>query len=146
LGDEERFAQLHNVNIAESFREPAEHFLQSHDDDELQATYADFQEVRKRFGQVPGGMFGADENCRTGYSDPARPSRPAAWSNRCSRTNCSPRSTVTVLGRQLRDVAFNMFPAALTPDLRALRYLTAPNLVISDATNHSPGIENGGHF
>ena len=31
------------------------------------------------------------------------------------------------------NVAFNTYPAALTPDMRALRYLTAPNMVVSDS-------------
>ena len=44
------------------------------------------------------------------------------------------------------NVAFNTYPAALTPDMRALRYLTAPNLVVSDSKDHSPGIQNGGPF
>ena len=44
------------------------------------------------------------------------------------------------------DVAFNTFPAAFTPDYKALRYLTAPNMVISDSKNHSPGIANDGPF
>ncbi len=44
------------------------------------------------------------------------------------------------------NVAFNTYPAALTPDMRALRYLTAPNMVVSDAKNHAPGIQNGGPF
>ncbi|MDR2562580.1 MAG: glycoside hydrolase family 127 protein, partial [Prevotellaceae bacterium] len=60
----------HNVNIAQSFREPATYYLQSHDSAHLQATYDDFYLIRKRYGQVPGGMFGADENARQGYHDP----------------------------------------------------------------------------
>jgi hypothetical protein len=44
------------------------------------------------------------------------------------------------------DVAFNTFPAAFTPDYRGLRYLTAPNMVVSDSKNHSPGINNDGPF
>jgi hypothetical protein len=44
------------------------------------------------------------------------------------------------------EVAFNTYPAALMPDLRALRYLTAPNMVLSDDKNHAPGIENAGPF
>ena len=44
------------------------------------------------------------------------------------------------------DVAFNTYPAAVMPDFRALRYLTAPNMVVSDSTNHSPGIQNEGPF
>lgn len=137
----------HNVNITESFREPAEHYLQTHDQAELQDTYADFREVRRRYGQVPGGMFGSDENCRPGYTDPHQAvetcgmveqmfsdelllqiSGDCFWSDNCE------------------DVAFNTYPAALAPDLRSLRYLTAPNMVISDAANHSPGLQNGGPF
>ena len=60
----------HNVNIAECFREPAQFYLQSHDPTDLQAAYANQSEVRKRYGQVPGGMFGGDENCRPGFDDP----------------------------------------------------------------------------
>jgi hypothetical protein len=41
-------------------------------------------------------------------------------------------------------VTFNSLPAALTADFRALRYLTAPNMVVSDGTNHSPGVQNRG--
>jgi hypothetical protein len=44
------------------------------------------------------------------------------------------------------DVAFNTYPAAVMPDFKALRYLTAPNMVVSDSTNHAPGIANEGPF
>lgn len=137
----------HNVNIAESFREPAEHYLQTHNEAELQATYADFQEVRKRFGQVPGGMFGADENCRPGFSDPRQGIETCGMVEQM----LSDELLMQISGDPFwadncENVAFNMYPAALTPDLRALRYLTAPNLVVSDARDHSPGIQNGGPF
>ena len=36
----------------------------------LQATYRAFDEMRRRFGQMPGGMYAADENARAGYYDP----------------------------------------------------------------------------
>ena len=49
-------------------------------------------------------------------------------------------------GDHCEDVAFNTYPAALMPDLRSLRYLTAPNMVVSDDKNHSPGLQNGGPF
>jgi hypothetical protein len=137
----------HNVNIAESFREPAEHFLQTHDAAELQDSYADFNEVRKRFGQVPGGMFGGDENCRPGYSDP----RQAIETCGMVEQMLSDELLLQMSGDPFwadncENVAFNTYPAALTPDMRALRYLTAPNMVVSDAKNHSPGIQNGGPF
>jgi hypothetical protein len=137
----------HNVNIAESFREPAEHYSQTHDESELQATYADFNEVRKRYGQVPGGMFGSDENCRPGYSDP----RQAVETCGIVEQMLSDELLMQMTGDpswadNCEDVAFNTFPAAITPDMRALRYLTAPNMVVSDSKNHSPGIDNSGPF
>jgi len=137
----------HNVNITESFREPAEHFVQTHNESELLATYADFKEVRKRYGQVPGGMFGGDENCRPGHADPHQGVETCgmveemfsdelllqitgdpAWSDECE------------------NVAFNSYPAAVLPDFRGLRYLTAPNMVVSDSKNHAPGLDNNGPF
>ncbi len=42
------------------------------------------------------------------------------------------------------DLAFNTLPAALTPDLKSLHYLTAPNMVQLDQGNKSPGIQNAG--
>ena len=44
------------------------------------------------------------------------------------------------------DVAFNTYPAAVMPDFKALRYITAPNMVQSDSKNHNPGIDNSGPF
>jgi hypothetical protein len=41
-------------------------------------------------------------------------------------------------------VAFNSLPASMTADLKALRYLTAPNQPQSDHVSKSPGIQNGG--
>src|SRR5581483_6886014 len=42
------------------------------------------------------------------------------------------------------DVAFNSLPAAMTPDLKGLHYLTAPNQVQLDRGNKAPMIENSG--
>ena len=44
------------------------------------------------------------------------------------------------------EVAFNSYPAAVMPDFKALRYITAPNMVISDSRDHAPGIQNKGPF
>jgi hypothetical protein len=137
----------HNVNIAEAFREPATHYLQTHNLAELRATYADFDEVRKRYGQVPGGMFGGDENCRPGYADP----RQAIETCGMVEQIFSDAMLLQISGDpcwadNCENVAFNMYPAAFTPDLRALRYLTAPNMAVSDAKNHAPGIQNTGPF
>ncbi|HWD21209.1 MAG TPA: beta-L-arabinofuranosidase domain-containing protein [Verrucomicrobiae bacterium] len=137
----------HNVNIAEGFREPAEYYLQSHAATDLQASYADFREVRQRYGQVPGGMFGGDENCRPGCTDP----RQAVETCGMVEQMLSDEMLLNISGDpswadQCEDVAFNSYPASVMPDFSALRYLTAPNMAVSDARNHAPGIENTGPF
>jgi len=137
----------HNVNIAEGFREPAQFYLQTHDKTDLQAAYANHFEIRKRFGQVPGGMFGGDENCRRGYDDP----RQGVETCGLVEQMLSDEMMLQISGDPFwadhcEEVAFNMYPAAVMPDFRALRYLTAPNMVVSDSKNHAPGIDNTGPF
>jgi hypothetical protein len=137
----------HNVNIAQAFREPAQFFLQTHDQSDLQAAYANHFEIRKRFGQVPGGMFGGDENCRPGFDDP----RQAVETCGMVEQMFSDALMFQISGDPFwadhcEDVAFNSYPAAVMPDFTALRYLTAPNMAVSDSKNHAPGIDNGGPF
>lgn len=137
----------HNVNIAECFREPAQFYLQSHNPADLQAAYANFSEVRKRYGQVPGGMYGSDENCRPGYDDP----RQAVETCGMVEQMLSDEILLQISGDSLwadhcETVAFNTYPVAVMPDFKALRYLTAPNMVVSDSKNHAPGVQNGGPF
>jgi hypothetical protein len=97
------------------------------------------------YGQVPGGMFGGDENCRPGFTDP----RQAIETCGMVEMMLSTERLVCLTGDlvwadRCEDVAFNSLPAALTADLKALRYLTSPNLVLSDRHNKSPGLQNGG--
>lgn len=137
----------HNVNIAQCFREPATYFMQSGDSAGLAATYRDFFLVRSLYGQVPGGMFGADENARKGYSDP----RQAVETCGMVEQMASDEILTGITGDPLwadncENVAFNTYPAAVMPDFKALRYLTAPNMVVSDSRDHSPGIQNAGPF
>ena len=42
------------------------------------------------------------------------------------------------------EIALNSFPASMTPDQKALHYITAVNQVQLDRNNKSPGIQNGG--
>jgi hypothetical protein len=137
----------HNVNVAQCFREPATFYLQSHKPQDLAATYNDFELIHTVYGQVPGGMFGADENARKGYDDP----RQAVETCGMVEQMTSDQMLLGITGDRFwaencEDVAFNTFSAAFMPDYRSLRYLTAPNMVISDGKNHNPGIDNSGPF
>ena len=137
----------HNVNIAQCFREPATFYQQSLKKEDLQASYRNFELIRSIYGQVPGGMFGADENARKGYDDP----RQAVETCGLVEQMTSNHMLMQISGDPFwadntEDVAFNTFPAAFMPDYRSLRYLTAPNMVLSDSKNHAPGIDNNGPF
>jgi hypothetical protein len=137
----------HVVNIAECFREPATYFLQSGKQADLEATYNDFRLIRQMYGQVPGGMYGADENARKGYTDPHQATETCGFVEQINSDGMLLGFTGdTFWAENAEDVAFNSLPAALTPDYRALRYLTAPNLVASDSRNHAPGVANRGPF
>jgi len=137
----------HNVNVAQCFREPATYYMQTKDSSYLNATYNDFRLIRNMYGQVPGGMFGADENARKGYTDP----RQGAETCGMVEQMASDEMLAGITGDPFwadhcEEVAFNTYPAAVMPDFKALRYITCPNMAISDSRNHSPGIQNDGPF
>ena len=138
-------ASWHNVNFAQGFREPAEFWMQTKDPSLLAATDRNYQTAMTTYGQFPGGGFAADENARPGFHDPrqgfetcgivefmrsfemlSRISGDPTWLDRCEY------------------IAFNTLPAALTPDAKALRYLTPANVVQADQKNKAPGLQNGG--
>jgi len=138
-------ASWHGVNIAQCFREPAVFYQQSRDPKYLAAAERNYQIVRDIYGQVPGGLYGADENCREGYTDPRQATESCSMVE--MMLSCEMLLSITgdpVWADRCEDVAFNSFPASMTPDLKALRYLTAPNMVLSDRKSKAPGLQNGG--
>ncbi len=137
----------HNVNIAQSFREPATYYMLSKDSADLMATYNVHHLIRNTFGQVPGGMFGADENARLGYIDPRQGTETCGFVEQMASDEFLLRMTGDPFwAEHCENVAFNSYPASLMPDLKALRYITSPNHTISDSENHHPGIDNRGPF
>jgi hypothetical protein len=137
----------HNVNIAQCFREPATFYQQSGDPTDLQATYDNQNFIREMYGQVPGGMFGSDENSRKGYDDPRQAVETCGMVEQMTSDEIMLRYTGdTFWAENCEDVAFNTFPVSFMPDYRSLRYLTAPNMIASDSKNHNPGIDNPGPY
>ena len=142
-----RLPNWHNVNIAQYFREPAEMYLLNGDSTLLTAAYNVYDLVRRTCGQVPGGMFGADENARIGCIDPRQGTETCGFVEQILSDGVMLSITADPLwAENMEDVAFNSFPASMMPDLTALRYVTSPNHTISDSENHHPGIDNRGPF
>ena len=137
----------HNVNVAQCFREPATYFMQTKDSSFLRATYNNFYLIRGHYGQVPGGMFGADENARKGFDDPRQGVETCGMVEQMASDEILTGITGDVMwADNCEDVAFNTYPAAVMPDFKGLRYITSPNMVMSDSRNHAPGIQNEGPF
>lgn len=135
----------HNVNMSQGFGEPATFYMQSKNPDHLKAAERNFIKIRTLYGQVPGGMFGGDENCREGFTGP----RQAVETCGMVEMMLSQEILLTITGDpkwadRCEDVAFNSLPAAFTPDLKALHYLTAPNMILCDRHSKSPGLQNSG--
>lgn len=135
----------HNVNVAQSFREPAEYWQQARDARFRDATYKDYDTVMSTYGQVPGGGFVADENARPGHVDPR------GGFETCGMVEFmhSFEMLMKITGDprwidHCEDVAFNSLPAAITPDFKGLHYLTCANQVLLDPKDKSPGVQNGG--
>ncbi|HUS34748.1 MAG TPA: beta-L-arabinofuranosidase domain-containing protein [Verrucomicrobiae bacterium] len=138
-------ANFHNVNITQAFREPATYWMLSKDEKHLTATEQVWRKVRDLFGQVPGGMFGADENARPGHKGP----RQAIETCGIAEEMLSDETLIAITGNPVwaercENATFNSLPAAFTADMKALRYLTAPNLPQSDHGNKAPAFENEG--
>jgi DUF1680 family protein len=134
----------HGVNIAMGIRQPGIYFQQSHDPKLIDAVERNYRSVMDAYGRQPGGMFGADENIRPGHGDP----RQGAETCTMVELMYSDESLARITGEgryldRVEEIAFNSLPAALTPDLKGLHYLTAPNLVSCDAGGEHD-FQNGG--
>src|SRR5690554_4967287 len=119
----------------------------SADSADLISTYNVHHLIRNTFGQVPGGMFGADENARMGYIDPRQGTETCGFVEQMASDEILLRLTGDPFwAEHCENVAFNSYPASMMPDLKSLRYITSPNHTISDSRNHHPGIDNSGPF
>lgn len=137
----------HNVNVAQYFRESATYYLFTGDSAMLSASYNVQSLIRRAFGQVPGGMFGADENARIGFFDPRQGTETCGFVEQMASDEIMLQiSGDPYWAENCEDIAFNSYSASLMPDYKALRYITSPNHVISDSKNHHPGIDNSGSF
>lgn len=133
----------HNVNIAQAFREPTTYGLLSGKPEHLAGSDLAWRTMRELYGQVPGGMFGADENARPGCNGP----RQAIETCGTTEEMLSDELLIAATGdpvwaERCENAAFNTYPAQFTADYKALRYLTAPNQPQSDHTNKSPAVQN----
>jgi DUF1680 family protein len=138
-------ASWHNVNFAECFREPAQFFQLARDPRYVRATHRNYDDMIRLYGQVPGGGYASDENSRPGFNGPRNGTETCAW----AEMMYSDQLLLSITGDRVwadraEEIAFNSFPASMTPDLKGLHYITSPNQVQLDKANKAPMIENSG--
>ncbi|MGB7294554.1 MAG: beta-L-arabinofuranosidase domain-containing protein [Candidatus Aminicenantales bacterium] len=125
----------HGVNITMGFRYPAVYYQQTKDRKYLDLVEKNYQLVMAEYGQQPGGMFGADENIRLGHIDPRQGAETCSMVEFMHSHEALLKITgATIHADRCEEIAFNSLPASMTPDLRGLHYLTAPNLISCDSS------------
>ena len=135
----------HGVNLAQSFREPAQYYQQTKDLRYLRATERVYDTVVGLYGQFPGGLFAADENARPGFVGPRQGTETCAMVEMMH----SHEMLLGITGDRTwadraEEVAFNSLPASMTPDLKGLHYLTGANMVQLDRTGKGGMFDNDG--
>ena len=135
----------HGVNVTQCYRGPAQYYQQTHDARYLQSTLNRYQEAMDIYGQVPGGMFGADEIAREGYIGPRQAAETCSMVEFMYSHQMMTRITGdTVWADRCEEITFNSLPVSMAPDLKGLQYLMAPNIVQLDRAEKYPMIERRG--
>jgi len=123
---------LHNVNIAEGFREPAVYSLLG-GSSYVSGTYDSYAQVMGTWGQVAGGGYGGDEYCRPGDTDPRQGLETCGIVELMQSCEILTQALGDpVWADRCEQLAFNMLPAALDPGQQGTHYITSPNSVQLD--------------
>ena len=143
----DRIGGGHNVQTSQGFRKPAVFHQQNKDPKFLEIADTNWDALYAQYGQVPGGMFGGDEFARPGYGDPKQAIETCGAVEMMFSEQILFRITGDLKWMdRCENVAFNTFPATMTADYKALRYLTSPNQSNSDARSKAPSLANDGEM
>ncbi|MEV4635984.1 RICIN domain-containing protein [Actinoplanes sp. NPDC049548] len=136
---------LHNVNLAQGFREPAVYSVLSGDAAHRQASYQDYDAIMSRFGQFPGGGFAGDENARPGFGDPRQGFETCGIVELMASHEMLSRITGDpVWADRVEDLAFNSLPASLDPKQKGIHYITSANsIALLDRAGSQGQFQNG---
>ncbi|GGK82638.1 hypothetical protein GCM10012284_15800 [Mangrovihabitans endophyticus] len=136
---------LHNVNLAQGFREPAVYSVLSGDPAHRQASYHDYDSIMSAYGQFPGGGFAGDENARPGFGDPRQGFETCGIVEFMASHEMLGRITGDpVWADRTEDLAFNSLPAALDPRQRGIHYITSANsIALRDRAGSQGQFQNG---
>jgi hypothetical protein len=136
---------LHNVNLAQGFREPAVYSILSGDPAHRQASYNDYNTIMSSYGQFAGGGFAGDENARPGFGDPRQGFETCGIVEFMASHELLSRITGDpVWGDRAEELAFNSLPAALDQKQQGIHYITSANSIAElDRAGSQAQFQNG---
>lgn len=136
----------HVVNFTQRFAYPGIFYTQTGEQWHLDTTEYWYAQHLLTWGFQPGGVFGADENTQTGFTDPRQGFETCAMVEFAKNFYSLGRLTGDPkYADRCEEVMLNHFPASMTPDLKGLHYLTASNQPQLDKSEahayNNPGIQ-----
>lgn len=127
------------TDIAYGLRAPAVQFIQTGETKLLDAVAKNYRGIYDEYGQAPGGMFAAAERIHKDRTGPEQAAEGCTIVE-MMRTN---ETLLAITGDPIwadrcEEIAFNTYPSFLAPDNRAVRRMTAPNMVQCDKGDKHP--------
>ena len=124
----------HAVDFAQRFGYDGIYSRQSRRQEDFERSEYHYQHMKEAWGQLPRGMFAADERFRYGENDPRQAFVPCAMVELQKNFMELIRiSGDTEYADRTEDIMLNHFAPSFTPDYKQIHYLTAVNgPVLSD--------------
>ena len=122
------YVATHAVDFSQRFAYDAIYSQQSGKEEDFLRSEAEYQKFASVWGQMPKGIFAADEQIREGATDPREAFEPCGMVELAKNFYVLGRiSGLPEYAQRAEDVMLNHFPAAFTPDYRQIQYLTSAN-------------------
>ena len=133
------YVAYHAVDFAQRFGYAAVYSQQSGDARDFELSEKQYEDFKTVWGQLPRGLFAADEQVREGCTDPRQGYEP------CGMVELT--KNFYELGRiggasnyadMAEDIMLNHFTASFSPDYKQLHYVTCANLpILSNYKEHA---------
>ena len=131
------FCATHAVDFSQRFAAHGIYYTQTSEPSHWRRTEFEYDKYKAVYGEMPRGLFAADEQIRIGAIDPREGFEPCGIVELAKNFYTLGRiSGETVYADRAEDIMLNHFPASFTEDYRQIHYITSPNRpILSAATD-----------
>lgn len=140
------YIATHAVDFAQRFAYDAIYSQQSGAAEHFAKSEYEYEKFAEVWGQMPRGIFAADERIRNGATDPRQAFEPCAMVELSKNFYELGRiSGDTKFADQTEDVMLNHYTASYSPDYKQIHYLTSANMP-QLSNNYDSPTYNGSFF